>query len=173
MCVLHTLVKTMSNNKSPGSDGLPVEFYKFFWKDLGDILLQNLNNGYETGRLSITQRQGIVTSLPKPGKPREFLKNWTPITLLNVDYEILSGVLALRMRNVVGDLISSDQKGFLKGRYIGENTRLVYDVMNYLKEQNKNRMLLLIDFEKAFDTLSWKYILQVLESYGFGQSFIK
>ncbi len=62
---------------------------------------------------------------------------------------------------MLGDLISSDQKGFLKGRYVGENTRLVYEVMSYLKEQDKNGMLLLIDFEKAFDTLSWKYILLV------------
>ena len=74
---------------------------------------------------------------------------------------------------MLGDLISSDQKGFLKSRYVGENTRLVYEVMSYLKEQDKNGMLLLIDFEKAFNTLSWKYILQVLECYGFVQSIIK
>ena len=167
------VIKNMSDNKSLGSDGLPVEFYKFFGKDLGDILLQSLNNGYEIGHLSITQRQGIITSLPKPRKPREFLKNWRPITLLTVDYKKLSGVLALSMKNVFGDLFSSDQKGFLKGHYIGETTRLVYDVMSYLKEQDKNGMLFVIDFEKAFDTLSWKCILQVLESYGFGQSFRK
>ncbi len=62
----------MSNNKSPGSQ---FEFDKFLWTDLGDILLQSLNNGYKIGHLSITQRQGMVTSLPRPGKSREFLKN--------------------------------------------------------------------------------------------------
>ncbi len=91
-----------------------------------------------------------------------------------MDYKILPGELAFRMKNVLGDLISRDQKGFLEGRtYIGENAKLVYVVRSYLKEQDKNGMLLLLDFEKAFDTLSWKYIMQVLQSFGFGQSFVK
>ena len=59
-------------------------------------------------------------------------------------------------------LISTDQTGFMEGRYIGENTRLLYDIMQYTEEQHIPGLLLLIDFEKAFDSLSWRFIDKVL-----------
>ena len=58
-------------------------------------------------------------------------------------------------------------------RFIGENTRLIYDVMQYLKNKNKPGLLLLVDFEKAFDSVEWSFINKTLEIYGFGNHFIK
>ena len=87
--------------------------------------------------------------------------------MLNADYKIVSTVIAMRMRKVVDDVISSDQKGFLTNRNIAENTRLVYDVMSELKRLNKPGMLLLVDFEKAFDSVEWSYIKKVLKAYNF------
>lgn len=58
----------MSNNKSPGSDGFTTEFQFFFWKQLGHFMVRSLNFGYKKGELSVTQRQGIITCIPKEGK---------------------------------------------------------------------------------------------------------
>ena len=69
--------------------------------------------------------------------------------MLNCDYKKLSDVLANRMKNVLPDIIGEDQKGFIKGRFSGENTRVLYDVMEYLIHSKKAALLLLIDFEKA------------------------
>ncbi len=69
-------------------------------------------------------------------------------------------------------IISSDQKGCTKGRYIGQNTKLVNDIMNYLRRGDQSGMLLLLDFEKTFDTLHWEYIYKTLNVYNFGPSFI-
>ena len=66
-----------------------------------------------------------------------------------------------------------EHKGFLKNRYIGENIRTVYDLMEYLETSNKSGMLLLLDFEKAFDSIEWDYLNHVLRAYGFGSQFIK
>ena len=63
----------MKNNKSPGTDGFPVEFYKFFWTDIGKFLINSLNESFNTGRLSFTQKQSIITCIPKGNKPREFI----------------------------------------------------------------------------------------------------
>lgn len=60
-------------------------------------------------------------------------------------------------------LISCDQTGFINGRYIGENTGLIYDIMNYTDEINIPGLLLKIDFEKAFDTTSWKFTNKTLD----------
>jgi len=167
------VLKGMGNGKSPGSDGFTGEFYKFFFPDLGHFLLRSLNHAFSSGELSITQKQGVITCLPKGDKPREYLKNWRPISLLNVDYKILSGVLARRMKGVLSTIIGETQKGFLRNRFISENTRLVYDVIDYLKRSDKNGVLLLIDFEKAFDSLDWDFISRVLEAYNFGIDFRK
>ena len=119
ICEGKKVLKQVKNGKSPGTDGYTAEFYKFFWRDLGDIVLNSLNDAFTIGHLLHTQKQGIITLIPKPNKAREDLKNWRPITLLNVEYKLLSGVLAHKIKQVLPNIIGNDQKGFLKNRYIG------------------------------------------------------
>ena len=163
-------LKKMKNDKSPGSDGFSAEFFKFFFKDLKVYIKRAINEGYYTGKFSVTQRQGLITCLPKGDKPRQFLKNWRPITLLNVIYKIASGCIAQRLKQCLPKLISSEQTGFISGRYIGENTRMIYDIMNFTEEENLPGLLLIIDFEKAFDSISWEFIREVLGFFNFGES---
>lgn len=119
---------------------------------------------------SETNKLGIITCIPKEGKPKQYLKNWRPISLLNVVYKLASGCIAERLKKVLDKLISSDQTGFLKGRFIGENIRLVYDLMNYTEQNQIPGLLMLIDFEKAFDSISWRFIYQTLDLFNFGDS---
>jgi hypothetical protein len=70
--VLHN----MKYNKSPGSSGFSADFYKVFWKKLGVFVVRAINNAYESGKLSITQTQEIITCISKNNKPKEFLKKW-------------------------------------------------------------------------------------------------
>ena len=81
-------LKNMKNNKSRGSDGFTVEFFKAFWRLLGHFIVRSVNYGFFKGHLSVTQNQGIITCLPKGDKSRQYLKNWRPITLLNTDFKI-------------------------------------------------------------------------------------
>ena len=74
------------------------------------------------------------------------------------------------MKRVLPDIINNDQTGFLKGRSIGENVRLLNSVISYAEQQNVPGMLLFIDFEKAFDTLEWKFLEKTLLFYNFGDS---
>ena len=166
-------LKRAKNNKSPGSDGFTVEFFKFFWQDIGIFLLRSLNYGFDNNELSTTQKEGIITCIPKSNKDRKFLKNWRPISLLNCSYKLASACLANRLKTVLSDLISKDQTGFMAGRYIGENIRIIYDLLYFTEEENKPGLLLLIDFEKAFDSVSWTFINNVLDFFNFGVSFKK
>ena len=167
------VVKKMKNDKTPGIDGLPVEVYKFFWELLGHFLVRSIQMAYNSGEISITQKRGVINCIPKGDKSREYLKNWRPISLLNTDYKIITSVMANRMKSVLNDIISPDQKGFLKDSYMEENTRYVYDLIHYCKEKKKEGLLLLIDFEKAFDSIEWSYIRKTLQKYNFGPQFIK
>ncbi len=109
---LSATLKLMKNDKSPGPDGYTVEFYKVFWSDLKCFILRSFLAGKDKGELSITQKQGVISIIPKGDKPREFLKNWRPISLLNVSYKLLSGCIAQRIKNVLDKLIHENQKGF-------------------------------------------------------------
>ena len=166
-------LKKMSNNKAPGLDGWPAEFFKLFWSDLSVFIVRAINNCYRDNELSLSISRGIVTLIPKQGKDRKDIKNWRPITLLSVIYKLISGCINNRLKTCLPALINSDQTGFLPGRYIGENIRLLYDLMFYTEKNNIPGLLLSIDFEKAFDSLNHNFIWQVLHAFGFGQSLIK
>jgi hypothetical protein len=122
---LTSALKCMKNNKSPGSDGFTADFFKFSWIAVEKFVFRSVNYGYQQGKMSVTQRQGVITCIPKEGKSKEFLKKWRPITLLNSTYTLASSCIAERITSVLSHLISTDQTGFIPGRYIGENCRLI------------------------------------------------
>ena len=100
------------------------------------------------------------------------LKNWRPITFLNTDYKIAAKAIANRVKSVLPRLINYNQTGFMKGSFIGENIRLIDCIIQYAKEKNIPGLLVFIDFEKAFDSLEWSFILDTLRFFGFGISII-
>jgi hypothetical protein len=69
----------MQNGKSLGTDGLPVEFYKIFWKNIKKLVMKSFSYSYENENMSISQKQSIITLLPKKNNDVRFLKNWRPI----------------------------------------------------------------------------------------------
>ena len=99
-------LKKFPHNKSPGSDGFTAEFWKFFFNDVGMFRLRSLNYACENEEFSITQRLGTITLLPKGDKPKQFLKNWRPITLLNITYKLALACIAERIKNILPDLIN-------------------------------------------------------------------
>ena len=124
-------LKNMNNHKSPGSDGFTVEFFKFFWRDIGNFWLKAANESLSKGILPCTQREGLIITIPKGNKDKKYLKNWRPITLLNVAYKIASSCIANRIKKVLPQIISPDQCGFMSGRFAGDNIRLVYDILHH------------------------------------------
>ena len=168
-----TALKTMKSGKSPGSDGFPSEFYKVFWADISTLLLNAIKCAFEKGLLSISQRSGILSLLPKENKLHYFIKNWWPITLLNYDYKIIAKAIANRIRKVLLYIVNSDQTGFLKGRFIGENIRTIEEIINFTEEETRPGLLLFVDFEKAFDSLEWHFIENSLLHFNFGPSLIR
>ena len=93
-------LKGFKNEKSPGTDGLQAEFYKYFWKELHSDMICGFNFVNDSGSLSISQRRGIITLIPKPYKDTTLLDNLRLISLLNTDYKILTKVIAKRFENV-------------------------------------------------------------------------
>ena len=106
--------------------------------------------------------------MPKKRKNKLYLENWRPISLLNIDYKIITKTIASRISNVLPFLIHDDQTGYVKARYIGQNIRLIQDIMKITSVENIPGMAIFIDFKKAFDSVDWEFLAKVLETFSFG-----
>ena len=164
-------LKDMKPDKSPGSDGLPAEFYTFFWDIIGEHLVEVFKFCYSRGLLTESMRLAILSLLYKKGDV-ELLKNWRPISLLNVDYKISSKAFALRLQQVLPFVLNKDQTCSVPGRSIFENLMLVRDSIDYCNEKSLPLALVKIDQEKAFDRVNWSFLEKVLVRMNFGRIFI-
>ena len=100
---------TFQNGKAPGDDGLIVEFYKTFWPLIGNFVMGRLNEAYDSGQLSTSQEMAPVKMIEKKGKAKLYVKNWRPISLLNVDVKIASKALAKRLETILPLIIQKSQ----------------------------------------------------------------
>ena len=165
-------LKEFKNAKSPGTDGFSAEFYKFFWPELGTEMVSSFNHAFRSGTLSISQRRGIISLIPKKNKDKTLLDNLRPISLLNVDYKILTKTLAKRLEKVLPTIINPDQTGYVKDRFIGKNVRLINDIMFFTEHSKKPGIAIFLDFRKAFDTIEWNYLSAALQALNFGPDML-
>ncbi|MCP3888847.1 MAG: hypothetical protein GY702_08215 [Desulfobulbaceae bacterium] len=170
---LKEALDTFKKNKTPGNDGITVEFYQFFGEDLRMYFFDSCKETFDIGELTTSQKQAIIKLLEKKGKDRTYIKNWRPISLLNVDYKIISKALAIKLKKVLPSIISVNQSGYVEDRFIGDSVCTISDIMYYTKEQQIPGILLCIDFEKAFDSVSWDYLFATLDAFNFGNYFKK
>ena len=101
------------------------------------------------------------------------MKNWRPISLINVDAKLASKTLAKRLEKVLPEVIHFNQNAFVKGRTIFDADRTIDDVIDFAKYKDIPGILVAIDFEKAFDSLNFDFLLRVLHAFNFGSSFIQ
>ena len=98
-------------------------------------------------------QNGIIRLLFKKDNPTN-LKNWRPISLLNIDYKILTKVLALRIQTVMDKLLDPLQSSGVKDRNILNNVLNLENLIQYVEQNNLNAAFISLDNEKAFDRLN-------------------
>ena len=141
---------------------------------LGDLVYESILYAYETGSFTVSQCQGIIKLLPKSHKDPRYVKNLRPIMLLNVNYKMLTKALAERLKSVIPDIIHTDQNGFIKNRFLGNNVLDVYALMASAEEaEDDNFALLSLDIEKAFNSINWEFLHTILRNYGFPDVFLR
>lgn len=162
----------LGRNKSPGSDGITVEFYLKFWNILGTPFFESILHSIQNGTLSNEQKTGIITLIPKKGGDLLELGNWRPITLLNTDFKIFSKALSKRIQPCMKEIINENQTGFIRGRTIGTNIINTQTILDHSATKGTQGFLLAVDYAKAFDSIRWKLLYKALDLFGFGESII-
>ena len=163
-------LRRANRNKSPGADGLSVEFFSHFWDSLGELLVAVFNQGLSNGELPNSMKPSITRLVHKKDDKRN-LKNWRPISLLNVDYKICSKAVSIRLANVLGSIVDSDQTCSIPGRTIFSNLALLRDTLAFIERKNETGILLSLDQEKAFDCVDRSFLSNLLQHFGFGPWF--
>ena len=166
---LFTTLKTFSKNKCPGLDGITAEFYLQFWNEIKSTLLNVYEVSFTLGILPESLRIGLITLLEKKGKDRMEIANWRPITLLNIDYKLLTKTLGQRLEKVFPGLIHKDQNGFVPGGSIFYSSHTIRDILFYCKKENVDLILLALDYSKAFDSVDFQFIHNTFQLFNFGK----
>ena len=155
----------MQNNKSPGNDGLTKEFYETFWNEIKNPFINSIMEAGEKKKLNTSHRQAVIRLIEKKEKDKRFIKNWRPISILNVDYKIIAKALATRLKETLLKLISFQQTAYVKNRFIGEGGRLISDTLKMSESLNLKDYTVTVDTEKTFDSLSYSFLLVCLKKY--------
>ena len=119
-----------------------------------------------------TARQGILSLLEKPKKDVLLVKSWRPLTILNADNKLYGKILANRLVCAADEVIHHTQTGFIKGRSAAENILKIMELISFSEAQKLDNLLISCDFEKAFDSVEWEAIFQILVAFNFGPNFL-
>ncbi|KAJ1167571.1 hypothetical protein NDU88_007960 [Pleurodeles waltl] len=168
---LHLAATTSKRGKTPGSDGLPVEIYVELWDLIGPDLLDLYGEVVGKGSMPQPLREGMITLLYKQKGEKEDLRNWRPISFLNVDYKLLAKAIANRLKKVIKKIVHPDQTCGILGRQIADSLALVRDTIEYVKSRKVPMALVSLDQEKAFDRVSHEFMDRTLRALGLGDFF--
>ena len=163
---LYQALNDMNKNKAPGLDGLTVEFYLTFWYLIKNDFVELIDYCKRNVCLPDSMNVALIRLLYKNRGDRSDLKNWRPISLLNVDYKIISKVLTKRLRKLMPSLINEEQTCGVQGRNIQDNLMVLRDITDYVNINNKKAAILSIDQEKAFDRIEWRYMHAIMNKMG-------
>ena len=171
-CELLKALTSMDNDKSPGNDGITKEFYIKFWDAVKEPLCASIQQSFIAGELSTSQKQAIIKLIEKKDRDKRFIKNWRPISLLNVDMKLISKVLASRSKSVISTIVNENQVAYVN-RFIGESGSLISDVFEITNSLDIEGLLMTVDIEKTFDSINHSFLMCVLKKFGFGNEFRK
>ncbi|KAI3710195.1 hypothetical protein L2E82_39969 [Cichorium intybus] len=153
--------------KAPGPDGFTFKFVKQFWDTIKVDVMRCVSHFDRHGTLAHGCNSSFITLVPKIKDPTS-LSDFRPISLIGVIYKIISKTLALRLKRVVGGVISDVQSAYVEGRNILDGPLVINGLYSWANRTKKKLLLFKVDFDKAFDSVNWGYLDSTMEQMGFG-----
>ncbi|KAI3727188.1 hypothetical protein L1987_66999 [Smallanthus sonchifolius] len=153
-------------DKAPGPDGFNFTFIKQYWELLQADFQIILGAFYEDGVISGVCSSSFIALIPKSNDPDSF-NDFRPISLIGCICKVISKVLANRIKTVIGSIILESQTAFLAKRNILDGSLVVNEILSWLKKSKLSGLVFKIDFNKAFDSISWGFIDSILHQTNF------
>ena len=165
-------MKQLPAGKAPGADAIPAEFYQDLWEEIGLDIFSFAEETINLTHINEEMNVSKITLLPKT-EDRSRIKNFRPISLLNTLYKVIAKIYANRMKPLLHHRILPSQTGFVPNRCILDNIFLAFEAIDWTLESNQSISLLLLDFEKAYDRVSWIFLEKTMEKMGFEKTWIQ
>ncbi|XP_074277647.1 uncharacterized protein LOC141601278 [Silene latifolia] len=160
-------------NKSPGPDGYSSQFFKDSWHILGKEITEAIKDVFNSGKLLKQCNNTIITLVPKVDIP-ETVMQFRPIACCNTVYKCLSKVICSRLKKILPDIISPFQSAFVAGRDIVGNILICQDLIQLYKRKTCSlRILMKLDLQKAYDSVEWSFVHEMLIKVGFPEQMVK
>ena len=125
---------------------------------------------FATSFLPTGCNSSFITLIPKVLNPMG-VTEYRPISLIGLQYKIVAKILATRMAAVIGSVVGAEKSAFIKDRQILDGPLMVNELVQWFKKRKKKLMILKIDFEKVYDSLSWEFLDQIMGVMGFPSSW--
>lgn len=161
----------MKTNSAPGPDGLHVAFFQKFWEQLRPVVMPMFQEFYIGTLVMPRLNFGVITLIPKVTGATD-IRQFRPITVINVIQRIFAKVCATRLAPVLECLTHPLQFAFLKGRFLHDGVLALHEIIHEVKARRHKGVFLKLDFQKAYDRLDWTFLRQVLERRGFDDRVI-
>ena len=156
--VYRNALTSMNNDKSPRNEDITKEFYIKFWEVIKEPFFASIQQSFIVGGLSTSQKQAVIKLIDKKDRNKRFIKNWRPVSLLNIDMKLISKVLASRLKSVIFTIVNENQVEYVNNRFISESGRLISDVLKITNSLDIEGLLLTLDIEKVFDSINHFFI---------------
>ncbi|KAK2651463.1 hypothetical protein Ddye_011319 [Dipteronia dyeriana] len=160
-------LRSCDGNKSPGSDGFNINFIKDNWEVIEGDFMKFMDEFYRDGSIVNELNRTFIALIPRCVKPKS-MKDYWPISLVGSMYKILAKVLANRMRNVIRSVIGEMQMAFVRNRQILDSFIVAEEIIHHWKKKKDGGLMVKLDFEKAFDSLDYVFLDNMLKDMGFG-----
>ncbi|GKD08130.1 RNA-directed DNA polymerase, eukaryota, reverse transcriptase zinc-binding domain protein [Tanacetum coccineum] len=121
-----------------------------------DDVVKAMKGVFDLFKMPKGTKSSFITLIPKTANPIH-INDFRPISLIDVQYKIVAKVLANRLSKVIDKVVSKEQSAFISGRFILDGPLILSEIMSWYKKKKRNLMLFKVDFEKALDTVSWKF----------------
>jgi len=154
------------SHKSPGPDGVTFSFIKKYWGTLKKEVSGALKFFHREGKIPKGCNASFITLIPKSDNPQS-LEEYRPISLVGCMYKILTKVLSNRIKKVIEKVIDGSQSAFLSNRGLLDSVLVVNEVLEDLKRRRKKGVIVKLDFEKAYDSVSWEFLFYMMGRLGF------
>ncbi|GJT40504.1 RNA-directed DNA polymerase, eukaryota, partial [Tanacetum coccineum] len=158
------------DNKSPRPDGFTFEFFCKFWNIVGPDMCEAVGWFFNNNSFARGCNSSFVSLIPKIQDPK-LVSDFRPIRLIGSLYKVVTKILAMRLSVVISDLVSEVQTVFLPNRQILDGPFIINELLSWCKLKKQQVMVLKIDFAKAYDSLRWDFLDDVLSSFGFGSKW--
>nr|GEU38335.1 RNA-directed DNA polymerase, eukaryota [Tanacetum cinerariifolium] len=169
---IRVAVWNYGENKSPSPDGYMFEFFRRYWRFISSDFCLAVACFFESGSFPKGSNSSFIALIPKV-MDAKFVTDFRTIILIGCVYKVVTKILANHLATVISDLVSDIQSAFVANRQILDGPFILNELLACCKRKNKQAMIFKVDFAKAYDSVRWDYLLDVLQAFGFGPNWCK